>query len=186
METICAPGFPFPFILDSRIDFTKRGAAILVGGTNGAGKTSFLERVLVPKLEGLKKKVLFLGSDHSVATAMLRVWIRLMRKTPNRSNSKTRRHASHILFDPLEAEELSALLAGENGFNVVILDEFTSEISTFIKNIPQSARQDICWIISSHHHEQNLSVYESCWVKPIMVDVSRRELGIWVALRQTV
>ncbi len=49
-----------------RVDFGNSGSFILITGDNGAGKTTFIETVIIPRLLSVNKCVIYFGPDRIV------------------------------------------------------------------------------------------------------------------------
>jgi hypothetical protein len=123
------------FDLGEGIDFTTRRTCFVLRGDNGVGKTSFLEKVLVPALTADKVPFLYLAQDLSAQMLTLKALVALRGHKTARGD---------------DVATIAAWIAGSRNARVFILDEFDKYApgSHFIYN--RSAGFINTYIVVSH------------------------------------
>lgn len=120
--------------VDSRIFNQKAGYVTLLHGDNGAGKTTFIERIMIPKAEASGQQILFLGSDRELATLAIRSWLAI-RGAP-KAAPDGRHGIANVLREPLTAIEFESLGLTMSSIGTVIMDEFSDELELVMQRIP--------------------------------------------------
>lgn len=151
----------FPFTINVHEHPLDYNAGILykISGDNGAGKTSFIERILIPQLENTNICTLYLGSDKELVSITIRSWLRL--NTSAWRGFPTRSPAS-LLHDQLGEGELRALFEAKQ-FGAVIIDEYASDVAAILSVIPETAIANAICVISTHQHAELANIYKLYW-----------------------
>jgi ABC-type cobalamin/Fe3+-siderophores transport system ATPase subunit len=112
------------FRLDSEIRLTTKSIYYLTG-ENGAGKTTFLEQVCVPKLKRAGARYIFLGSDFPIQVLTMRTWVAIRKvlqpKLRVRADRSTNRN-QHFINELIRVSGRCDILVADEIFRYVTAD----------------------------------------------------------------
>lgn len=142
------------FDITDDLDFVNRGNCVYFRGGNGYGKTSFLEKFLIPALKTDNVNYLYIGQDIRTQLYTLRALLSIQ---------------GYKLFDTDEVELLRLWIDHSHASTVFILDEFDKYFPDYGFIFEWSASFIQTYIIVTHRGYEPLAAvdkkYGTCNVR---------------------